>query len=150
LLLLLRIIPMFLVMGVIFFFSHQSGKTLHLPPFPGADKICHMGIYGLLAMAVLWYFSSAKQISLLNVALKTVIFCLVYGMSDEFHQSFIPQRSVSGLDLLADLAGATMVCAIWIISRNFRVYLEYWYMILAKKLEKYYIESRSRNDSSWL
>lgn len=137
-------------MGIIFFFSHQSGNTLHLPPLPGVDKICHMGIYGLLAMAVLWYFSSAKQLSLLKAALKTVIFCLVYGMSDEFHQSFIPQRSVSGLDLLADLAGATMVCVVWVINRNFRIYLEYWYMILAKKLERYYISNESRNDSSWV
>ncbi|MBU0664585.1 MAG: VanZ family protein [Proteobacteria bacterium] len=148
-LLFLRIIPMFLVMGIIFFFSHQAGNTLYLPPLPGADKICHMGIYGLLAMAVLWYFSSAKQLSLVKVALKTVFFCLLYGMSDEFHQSFIPQRSVSGLDLLADLAGAIMVCAIWINSRKFRVYLEYWYMTLARKLERYYIHNKFKNDSSW-
>ena len=106
--LLLRIVPVLLVMGTIFFLSHQYGDTLspYLPAFPGADKICHLAIYGLLAMTVLWCLGPGKQVSLVKMALKTVIFCLAYGMSDEFHQSFIPQRSVSALDLLADLAGA--------------------------------------------
>ncbi|MBU4326241.1 MAG: VanZ family protein [Proteobacteria bacterium] len=145
---LLRVIPMLLVMGIIFFFSHQSGNTLRLPSLPGVDKICHIAIYGLLAMAVLWYFNSEKQLSLIKVALKTVFFCLVYAMSDEFHQSFIPQRSVSGLDLLADLMGAIVVCVIWLNSRKFRVYLESWYKTLARELEKYYVKNNYRNDSS--
>ncbi|MDD3813068.1 MAG: VanZ family protein [Desulfocapsaceae bacterium] len=138
---------MLLVMGIIFFFSHQSGNTLYLPPLPGADKICHMAIYGLLAMAVLWYFSPAKQLPLVKVALKTVLFCLVYGISDEFHQSFIPQRSVSGLDLLADLVGAIVVCMIWLNSRKFRVSLESWYRTVAKKLKWVYIKIKYNNES---
>lgn len=134
-------------MGIIFFFSHQSGNSLYLPPLPGADKICHMVIYGVLAMAVLWYFNSEKQLSLVQVALKTVTFCLVYGMTDEFHQSFIPRRSVSGLDLLADLSGAIVVCVIWLTSRNFRVSLEFWYGVLAKKLKGDYINNKCSNES---
>jgi len=130
----LRMIPMLLVMGVIFFFSHQPGDTLHLPSIPGIDKIAHMMTYGLLALTGLLFFGSANPAGLLNVALKTVLFCLLYGMSDEFHQSFIPGRSVSVFDLLADLAGALIMCTIWLRSREFRVILNEKYLILAKRL----------------
>src|SRR5665647_857185 len=126
---------MLLVMGVIFFLSHQSGNTLYLPPIPGIDKICHLAIYGMLAIAVLWAIGRGKQVPLVKVALKTVLFCLLYGISDEFHQSFIPQRSVSALDLLADLAGAIVVCAVWMNSRKIRDYMESWYTTLAGRLK---------------
>lgn len=129
---------MLLVMGVIFFLSHQSGNSLYLPPVPGMDKVCHMAIYGLLAMAVLWGLGTGKQVFPVEVALKTVLFCLLYGMTDEFHQSFIPQRSVSGLDLLADLTGAFLVCVIWLRCRRFRLSLERWYSSLARRLEGVY------------
>lgn len=141
---------MFLVMGTIFFISHQSGDTLspYLPAFPGADKICHLTIYGLLALTVLWGHGPGRQGALVKVALKTVVFCLVYGMSDEFHQAFIPQRSVSGLDLLADLAGAMLVCGIWLWSRSLRVFLGFWCMTLAKRLEGVYVKNSFKDESS--
>jgi VanZ family protein len=134
----LRIIPMLLVMGIIFFLSHQPGDTLHLPSIPGIDKISHMFAYGLLALTVLWFFGSAQPAGLLTIALKTVLVCLLYGMTDEFHQSFIPCRAVSVFDLLADLAGAIFVCIIWLRNRAFRVTLTEKYLILTKRLNGYY------------
>ena len=126
---------MLVVMGTIFFLSHQPGDILYLPAFPGIDKICHLAIYGLLALTVLWCLGPEKQDSLVKVALKTILFCLVYGLSDEFHQSYIPQRSVSGLDLLADLTGAILVCAMWLRCRRLRLSMESGYMILTRRLE---------------
>jgi VanZ family protein len=38
------------------------------------------------------------------------MFCLVYGLSDEIHQTFIPLRQFELLDLLADALGSA--CAI--------------------------------------
>ena len=81
------------------------------------------------------------------MALETVVFCLVYGMTDEFHQSFIPQRSVSGLDLLADLVGAMLVCGIWLRSKSLRVLLESWDMNLAKRLKGDYTKKRFMDKS---
>lgn len=113
---LLRIVPATLVMGTIFLFSHQSGDNLSLPLFPGADKIAHLFAYGALALAVLWGRAQEGVENPRRVALQTVIFCLCYGISDEFHQSFIPFRSVSGLDLLADTAGALLITLVWLGS----------------------------------
>lgn len=138
---------MLLVMGTIFFLSHQPGDTLSLPSFPGMDKICHLAVYGLLALAGLWSFRLGRQVLVVRVALKTVLFCLFYGMSDEFHQSFIPQRSVSGIDLLADLVGAMLGCGIWLSSTRFRMSMESWKMALARRLEGAYLKKSFRDES---
>lgn len=37
----------------------------------------------------------------------------LYGVSDEVHQSFVPGRSASVYDALADVAGAGIVCGLW-------------------------------------
>ncbi len=103
-------------MGIIFFLSHQSGDTLVLPSFPGADKLAHMLAYGTLAFSVLWYFGEKGVERAGRTLTLTVLFCLLYGISDEFHQSFIPLRSVSGFDLLADVAGAFFVAFFWLKS----------------------------------
>jgi VanZ family protein len=126
---------MLVVMGFIFFFSHQSGDTLHLPSVPGIDKAGHMAIYGLLAITVLWFLGSAKkQVEPVGTALKTILFCVLYGMSDEWHQTFIPDRMVSCYDLLADLAGPMLVTAIWLRSNVFRARLQVCYATIALKL----------------
>ena len=39
------------------------------------------------------------------------IFALVFGLSDEWHQSFVPGRMADGWDLLADAAGALLGAA---------------------------------------
>lgn len=140
----LRIGPMLLVMGFIFFLSHQTGDTLHLPSVPGIDKIGHMAIYGLLAVTVLWLLGSAKQVDPTGTALKTVLLCVIYGLSDEWHQSFIPGRMVGCYDLLADLAGSVLVAAIWLRSNVFRARLKVWYVTIALKLKGCDVDNRCK------
>ncbi len=123
------IAPLLLMMAAIFWLSHQSGDSIHLPKIPGVDKIGHAVLYGLLAMTVLWYYNTPRWIPIKSappplpkntVACKTVLFCLLYGMSDEIHQAFIPLRSVSAFDLLADVTGALLVTSSWLQYRSFQ------------------------------
>ena len=104
------------VMGTIFFLSHQSGDNLGLPSFPGADKLAHMLAYGTLAFSVLWYLGKKGLDKPRHAVVLTVLFCLLYGISDEYHQSFIPLRSVSVFDIFADTAGAFLVSLLWMMS----------------------------------
>lgn len=105
-----------MVMGAIFFLSHQCGDTLALPSFPGVDKLAHMLAYGTLAVTVLWYFGEKGVGRPWPTLMLTVLFCLLYGISDEFHQSFVPLRSVSTFDIVADTVGAFCVSFIWLMS----------------------------------
>lgn len=112
---------MFIVMGAIFFLSHQPGDAFDLPPlFPGDDKLAHMVIYGVLAAAIIFSFQPLapevrrrREKRWLIVAI-VVLVATLYGISDEFHQSFIPGRSPSIFDVAADVAGALIVSLFWL------------------------------------
>lgn len=112
-----RPVPMILIMGTIFFLSHQPGDVVPLPLIPGLDKAAHFCIYGLLAASVVLAHSSVSRTkNPRRVCLATLVVCLLFGISDEFHQSFIPGRFVSGADVLADMAGAVAVISGWVFS----------------------------------
>jgi VanZ family protein len=113
---------MILVMGTIFFLSHQPGDSIDLGNFPGIDKVAHLAVYGLLALTViLAHSASARKKTPTAVCLSTCVICLLYGISDEFHQSFIPGRFVSGADVLADMVGAVTACCGWLVLYRFHL-----------------------------
>ncbi|MFT5699609.1 MAG: VanZ family protein [Desulforhopalus sp.] len=109
-----KMVPMIVVMGTIFFLSHKSGDEIHLPSFVYSDLVAHTMVYAALGCAVLFAWSDRfRKYNPLKVHLCTVAFCLLYGISDEFHQSFIPGRYVSAMDVVADTVGAILACTVW-------------------------------------
>ena len=114
-----RFLPPLVVMAIIFTVSHQPGDQLSLPAFPGSDKLAHAAAYGLLALTLIGAFSRSTQQSRPGLVVGVAcLWSLAYGLSDEFHQSFVPGRSVSGFDVLADLVGALLVGAVWLLYRR--------------------------------
>ena len=114
-----RMVPMILVMGIIFFLSHQTGDEITLPDFSNSDLVAHMIAYAVLGGTVLYAWSKpVKRRNPSKVVLNTVFFCLLYGISDEFHQSFIPGRYVSAMDVVADTLGGLLVCTCWLLYRR--------------------------------
>lgn len=110
-----RFLPVILVMGTIFFLSHQQGQKLPLPVFPGLDKLAHAFAYAVLAWAAIFAFPpKIRRRGTLPVGLGVLAFCILYGAADEYHQSFIPGRSPSPADLFADALGAGFAVYGWI------------------------------------
>jgi len=74
------------------------------PSFPGADKVAHFGFYGVMGfLFVLW----RREIGM-GAAVAVVwaaIFTALLGAVDEFHQQWIPGRSMELLDWAFDFAG---------------------------------------------
>ncbi|MBC8207702.1 MAG: VanZ family protein [Desulfobulbaceae bacterium] len=120
LLLLVRTGPLLAVMGMIFYLSHQPFDDLSLPGFFGFDKILHLFAYSVLAMTVLWFRSSDSAVSPMNAALWAFTVTLLFGISDEYHQSFIPNRMVSGWDIVADGLGGLLVAVLWLYKQEMR------------------------------
>jgi len=93
-------------MGLIFFVSSvPQGKVVSI--FSFQDIVFHIFAYLILAL----FFSRALKntnpdITVAQAVIFTIAFGIVYGLSDEFHQSFVPGRSVSGFDVFLDGIGS--------------------------------------------
>ena len=74
--------------------------------FPGSDKIAHFGFYGVAGfLFVLW--RRANGTGAASAVIWASIFAALLGAVDEFHQQWIPGRSMELLDWVADFAGGT-------------------------------------------
>lgn len=103
----LRWLPVLAVMGLIFVLSSQSG--LRVSEDPGVDKPLrisgHMLAYAALAGLALAASSWGRLPAPRDVALALGL-SLLYGLSDELHQSFVPDRTGRLDDVVTDMAGA--------------------------------------------
>ena len=92
--------------GLIFALSSLPSEDIPLPPLLWqADKLLHALEFGFLSLLVSW----ALGVGRFRRALIALLFASAYGLTDEFHQSFVLGRSASWLDWLADTAGAALV-----------------------------------------
>jgi len=106
-------------MGVIFYLSHQPGDSSFFPKFLGIDKLLHVIAYGSLAAAFLYGLNPLTKSSFRALAaIVVILFCVLFGISDEYHQSFIPGRSVSAWDVVADGVGALLIGVWWLRSSS--------------------------------
>jgi len=76
---------------------------------PGLDKIAHAVLYGGLATVLsLGLYRSNKRIGPRPQFYLPIAFAILYGLFDEIHQLFVPERTFEVLDLVADAVGATV------------------------------------------
>ncbi|HEU5081595.1 MAG TPA: VanZ family protein [Opitutaceae bacterium] len=93
-----------LVAATIFIESGQG--VVAGPDLPNFDKVAHFFVYGLLATLLL-RTSTLRELGGRGVWIALALTSL-FGVSDEFHQSFTPGRSVDFLDWIADTSGAAL------------------------------------------
>lgn len=100
-------LPVIFWMGLIFCLSSipglKSGASLEIEIF--LRKTAHLFEYSILAFLILRLFSHQWKVSLLKISSWTIFVCLLYAISDEFHQFFVQDRSGRFLDVLVDGAG---------------------------------------------
>jgi len=95
----------------IFFLSSQSTLIATPLEFPNKDKVMHASAYAILGLfAWLAFRHHIEQYQWLAVA--CVVFASAYGVSDEFHQSFVIGRDADVWDWLADSVGASLMVTI--------------------------------------
>ncbi len=81
-----------------------------------------MIVYGVLATTILYAFEPAINNGRTSVLfLVTVTICILYGIGDEFHQSFISGRFASAADLVADTLGAVAACFAWFFWKRKKI-----------------------------
>jgi len=117
----LRWLPLLITMGGIFYLSHLPGGSIHLPQAYNSDKLAHAAAYCTLGLCYLYALPSRWHRHAPWLAGgSVVIFCLLYGLMDEFHQSFVPGRMVSGADVMADGVGSLLAWACFAAWQRYR------------------------------
>lgn len=87
-------------------------------PYVGPFKIVHLVEYGILSLLYFYAFHRTTNFSLFKKLIYSIIFTYGYGVFDEVHQSFNPQRSASVIDTVANFFGALgMQISIWSIYK---------------------------------
>jgi VanZ family protein len=95
-------------MGIIFYFSSLPGKDIPAL-FPGQDIVFHGMIYAALAYLFIRALkNTCPKLSMRKLIFFTMVSGIIYGLSDEFHQSFVPGRNASFFDLFIDTLGTFM------------------------------------------
>lgn len=109
--------------ALIFTLSHQPDPPgpSWLDAVPFADKIAHFLIYAVLCALLARALRLEPSALLRRRALVLAVACAVlYGVSDEWHQSFVPGRQPDVMDLAADALGA--LCAAGLIRHFYKNY----------------------------
>ena len=102
--------PVIAAMAVIFFVSSLSEAPL---PDGMSDKSGHGLGYASLGFTVVRAVAGGlpRRITW-RIAFIALAICIGYGVSDEWHQSFVPGRTSDVADVYADAAGACVAAAV--------------------------------------
>lgn len=120
-----RYIPAILGMALIFRMSATPGTDLGSWVAP-MDKVLHGLAYMFLALAFsLWAKPNLWEKKIWKAFLIGCFLPVLYGASDEFHQTFVPGRDGGLPDFLADSVGALIGFLVYFFIMKF--------CILAKK-----------------
>ncbi len=113
-----RLLPALAWMGLIFALSSRG--TLPRPLGLGPDLIAiagHFTVYAVLA-ALLWWALPWRGLTPWQRAALALVSAVAYGVTDEWHQSFVPGRDPALFDLGVDALGATTaLLVVRLISR---------------------------------
>jgi VanZ family protein len=102
--------------GGIFWLSHQPDLSVPAPMVLN-DKMCHAVEYaGFTTTLAIALFAGGSPLVLTRAASLAVL----YGLSDEYHQRFVPGRESDLADVAADAVGAGSACIALALYRKRR------------------------------
>lgn len=99
-------LPVFACMGFIFYASSIPGSNIPCL-FPFQDTLFHFFVYSALGF---FYYRALKSshptLAEARLISYTVAFGIIYGITDELHQKFVPYRTFAYSDILFDGLGS--------------------------------------------
>jgi VanZ family protein len=116
--------PVALYASLIFYLSSQSHPEEYIPEFvllELSDKVLHAIEYALLGVLCYRAFRHAAGTWGGQYAvLLAIVATMAYGVTDEWHQAFVPFREPDRWDLAADLLGTlgSVLASAWVDRRK--------------------------------
>ncbi|MGB9696715.1 MAG: VanZ family protein [Ignavibacteria bacterium] len=103
-------LPLWLMLVGIFVLSSIPSDKLPELSFTFEDKLIHIILFFVLFFCFVWSLRHQKTFATLSrhFMLASLIFTILYGLFDEFHQYFVPNRTSDIYDWFADSTGAVL------------------------------------------
>lgn len=100
--------------GIIFIISAQPKEAFERLGLSGllVSVVGHLVTYFILMTLLVLAFRFANGVPFRQACLISFVIVAVYGLSDEYHQSFVPGRTPTVADWIVDLIGAA---AAWLV-----------------------------------
>jgi VanZ family protein len=97
-------------MALIFFVS-----SLKMPPGAGSvpDWASHGGVYAALAALICRALAGGVRPASLGVVAAAALLATLYGITDEWHQMYVPRRTAEVADVIKDMGGAIAGAALF-------------------------------------
>ncbi len=109
--------PLALYAGIIFYLSSLSHPEDELPELlikQVGDKVLHLVEYGVLGVLCYRAFRwGAGPVVARQALMLAIVAASFYGLTDEWHQSFVPPRESSWLDWVTDTVGGVIGSIGW-------------------------------------
>lgn len=106
--------------GVIFYLSNQPGLKSDLPWIYDfiLRKIAHFTEFSILFLLI---FRALKShlIEIKKALVWALVLTIFYAVSDEYHQSFVAERTASPIDVMIDSLGVLIIFW-WLLARSKR------------------------------
>jgi VanZ family protein len=101
--------PVLVYAATIFYISSLSLFLEESSSFSGFDKLVHfLEYYPFGWLICRWLLSAERSFLRKHAILLTIVVGISYGLSDEWHQSFVPGRDASLWDALFDATGVAV------------------------------------------
>jgi len=126
-------VPTILWIGIIFFLSSLPDAAT-----PGRfilpDKVLHAAEYFILAFLILFALQRTTALKFSTCFWIVLAAGTAYGLSDEFHQLYVPTRHFDLKDLLADVCGILVLFGIlWVLQRSGKRGAEIYRLLAGKE-----------------
>lgn len=99
-----RWLPPLLWAALILILTSIPGSLIPASPFRNFDKLVHLTVYAVLGWLTVRAWADGARVTAATLVVIALVSC--FGALDEWHQQFIPQRSMDILDWAADTTGA--------------------------------------------
>jgi VanZ family protein len=106
-------LPALIMAGAIFYVSSRETIDLPLSIISFSDLFLHTGAYfffGITIWCAAYPWNTSPDYPLRTYMILGVI-GILYGLSDEIHQSFVPNRACTASDFFADSVGVILALA---------------------------------------
>ncbi len=106
--------PVALLLAYEFYLSSRTpaGLPTFGPAFAGKDKVEHALYFFVTGLFAVRAARFGERWGRAKTAVFLLLAAVLWGCSDEIHQSFVPDRSVEIADVLADAGGVALAVAL--------------------------------------